>query len=722
MRQRVVLVCLLVVLLGNACAEASVPSPAAPRDTDTPPVAAPASPTPDLVTPEVIGRSFFEAWRAEDYARMYSLIAPSVQAEVTQETFMQAYRAALDTTTAISLTLLPRSLSLDGDTAWIEFQEIWHTGMFGNLQANNNLDLVRVDKAWYVDWSRAAIWPDLASGNRFAIEYQIPARANIYDRDGTGLAIPTTIVTVGVIPNQIQDEAALLVTLSQALGLTQVEIQQAYAGQPANWFIPIADITGEESLALNEQLSLPGIDRRERSARLYPLNGVASHVVGWVSPIPAESADVYRQQGYRADQRVGVAGLEAWGESILAGQNGGRLTLTASDNSYVGKLAERPAKRGRPIYTTLDRNLQYQAELMLGNRPGAVVAMDVNTGAILAMTSGPGFDSNIFIRATDEWQRIAVLNDPNQPLINRAIQGQYPAGSVFKIVTLAAALGPGNLGPDTTFNCPGYWDGLGEANRKFCWLETGHGDLSLKDGLTASCNVVFYNAGTALHNVAPGTLSEFGKAFGFGELTGMDALSEAEGLMPDPAWKQSVYQTYWSVGDTVNLSIGQGYLLVTPIQIARMVSAVANGGSLYRPYLVERITAGESGEPETVTRPNVVGQLPVSGADLAIIQEAMIGVTTNPAIGTATHRFQGLDIPIAGKTGTAETARETDQPHSWFAGYFPANEPEIAMVVIVEHAGEGSTVAAPMFRQILEGYYGLPITPLPTPTPPPVEE
>jgi penicillin-binding protein 2 len=359
---------------------------------------------------------------------------------------------------------------------------------------------------------------------------------------------------------------------------------------------------------------------------------------------------------------------------------------------------------------------------MLGDRPGAVVAVDVNTGAVLAMTSGPGFDSNVFVRSTEEWQRMAVLNDPNQPLVNRAIQGQYPAGSVFKIVTLAAALGAGNLSPETTFNCPGYWDGLGEANRKMCWLETGHGELSLRNGLTASCNVVFYNAGTALHNASPGALSEFGAAFGFGEATGLATLSEADGLMPGPAWKESVYQAGWSVGDTVNLSIGQGYLLVTPLQIARMVASVANGGTLYRPYLIERIAAGEAGEPEEVTRPNAVGQLPVSGNHLAIIQDAMLGVTTNPSIGTATHRFRGLDVAVAGKTGTAETARETDQPHSWFAGYFPADAPEIAMVVLVEHAGEGSTVAAPMFRQVVEGYYGLPITPLPTPTPPPVEE
>jgi penicillin-binding protein 2 len=210
-------------------------------------------------------------------------------------------------------------------------------------------------------------------------------------------------------------------------------------------------------------------------------------------------------------------------------------------------------------------------------------------------------------------------------------------------------------------------------------------------------------------------LPTYGKAFGLGQETGLEELPEASGLMPDPDWKWSTYRENWGTGDTVNMAIGQGFLLVTPIQIARMVAAVANGGTLYRPYLVDRI-AGDGLTPETVTSPQALNYLPLSEAHLSIIQDAMLGVTTNAEIGTATHRFRGLGIPVAGKTGTAEVGQEDAVPHSWFAGYFPADAPEIAMVVLVENAGEGSTVAAPMFRQIVEGYHGLPITPLPKPT------
>lgn len=673
-----------------------------------------ATPTLDVITPQQIGQAFLEAWQSSDYSKMYALLTPELRQNMTLDTFESTYAEPLHTTTTISVTILPRTLSVENDSAWIDFQEIWHTALFGDLQASNRLDLTRSDDQWWVDWHAGSIWPDLAQGRSFGIEYQVPPRANIYDTNGAGLAIPATIVTVGVVPAQIEDEAQVLNALSQALGMDPEAIRQRYAGQPAEWFIPIGDLDGDTSLAYDELLSLPGIERREKPARLYPMGGVGAHVVGWVSPIPAEAYETYRNLGYRGDERVGIAGLEAWGERILAGQSGARLFLVGPDGSYLGRLAERPAARGRAIYTTLDRDLQALVEQVLGSRRGAVVAMDIHTGAIRALTSGPTFDNNVFVRPTAESERQAVLNDPNRPLLNRATLGQYPLGSVFKIVTMAAGLGPGSMTAETPFHCPGYWDGLGIANRKFCWLKSGHGDINLQQGLTASCNVVFYELGARLHAIDPMILPTYARSFGLGAETGLETLSEAAGLVPDPDWKWTTYQEHWGTGDTVNLAIGQGFLLVTPLQIARMMAAIANGGTLYRPYLVERI-AGDGQHPEQVTHPRAVGQLPVSAEHLVTIQQALLGVTTDPEIGTATHRFRGLEIPVAGKTGTAQSAQEGALPHSWFAGYFPADDPELAVVVIAENAGEGSTVAAPMFRQIVEGYYGLPLTPLPTP-------
>jgi penicillin-binding protein 2 len=631
--------------------------------------------------------------------------------------FEEAYRRALYTTTTISVTAIPKTLEIEGQRAWIKFSETWYTALFGALRTTAQLDLVRVDaptSQWWIHWKHGAIWPDLAGGHVFVTEYQIPPRANIYDRVGAGLAVPNALVSVGVVPDQMHDESAVLAALSQVLGLSGEEIEAAYADLPSNWFIPVGDITGEESLAYDDVLDLPGIVRRERQGRFYPKGGVGAHVVGWVSPIPAEALDIYHKRGYRGDEWVGIVGLEAWGESILRGKNGGRLYLIDAEGNYVRSIAERRPERGRAIYATIDRDLQHSVEQVLRDRVGAIVALDVDTGAILALTSGPTFDNNIFIRATDQavgWgvsARQTLLTDPEQPLFNRAIQGLYPCGSIFKIVTMAAGLEAGGLTAERAFNCPGYWDGLGEMNRRLCWLETGHGDISLRDGLSASCNIVFYEVGALLDGMEQDILPTYGRAFGLGDFTGLQELQEVAGLMPNPDWKHLTYREAWGMGDTINLSIGQGFLLVTPLQVARMVAAVANGGTLYRPYLVDRIEAPPTtadAQAEEISRPVAQGQLPISDANLAIIREAMLNTTQKP-IGTAYGRFDGLPIRVAGKTGTAETLDDLET-HAWFAGYFPADDPHIAMVVLAEYGGEGPDVAAPMFRQVLELYYGL---------------
>lgn len=707
---------MLLVLLVASCAPTPTTTPAATTTNTTLPTLAP-TPTVDFSTPEQVGRAYLTAWEAEDYAQMYALLSPALRSGLALDAFQQAHTNALQTTSTLSLTLTPHTLGVEGATAWIDFDEQWHTALFGELQTANRLNLSNEGNLWWINWQRETLWPELAGGNAFAVEYQIPPRANIYDRAGTTLAGPSTVVTIGVIPEQIQDETAVLNALSLVLNLPGEDVRAAYAGQPPNWYIPIGDITGEVSLDYDALLSQPGIERRERAGRLYYANGVGAHVIGWVSPIPAEALDEYRRLGYRGDEWVGITGLEAWGEEILAGRNGGQLYLIGPDGTYVRKLAERRPERGRALYTTLDRDLQQQAELTLGDRRGAIVALDVHTGAILALTSGPGFDNNIFIRPTDEWQRSTVLNDPNRPLFNRALQGLYPCGSVFKIVTITAGLEAGGLTAQSSFYCPGYWDGLGVANRKSCWLESGHGAITLQDGLTASCNVTFYEVGSILDARDPTLLPTYARAFGLGQLTGLLELPEQAGTIPDPDWKFETYREYWGLGDTVNLAIGQGYLQVTPLQIVHMMAAVANGGTLYRPYLIQSIAEG-NGYPEQITAPQVQGQLPISPANLATLQQALWNVTTQP-YGTATHRFVGLGIPVAGKTGTAEAAGYEAEPHSWFAGYFPADDPQIAIVVMVENAGEGSTVAAPMFRQLVEAYYHLAITPLPTPTPVP---
>ena len=725
--------CILALLLLVGCSSAPTTAPA----TRPPTLVPTATPTPLPPSPDTAAALFLDAWEGADYGKMYTHLSPESQAAIDAESFVQRYQTALSTATVLTVTNRLQSVLQDGDRAQVSFELRLDTALVGPLITDTVMSLSLHGGGWSVDWDPGLIWPQLADDHYFRMRYTIPARANVYDRDGLGLATEGTIVTVGVIPGEIADEDALLATLAAITDLSPDEIRGRYVAAPADWKVPIADISAEASVEHNSLLaSIPGIYRDEKEGRTYPHSkgNVAPHVVGWVSPVPAEQLDAYRARGYRGDEWVGVSGLEAWGEDILAGQHGGVLTVVTAAGEEIATVAERPAIPSWSIYTTFDRPFQEQvqqilAQPILGGRKGAIVVLDVHSGAVRALASGPGFDPNVFVGPAGEVGRAQILADPRRPLFNRATQGTYPSASVFKIVTMSAALEEAGMDPDgTVFFCPGYWEELGPGSRKTCWKTEGHGDISLSDGLTASCDVVFYSVGLRLDQVGPDLLPRFARAFGFGESTGLEGVLEEAGLVPDPAWKAEIIGENWWVGDTINLSIGQGYLLVTPLQVARMIAAVANGGTLYRPYIVERIGPAGDAIPEQTTQPQATGSLPLTPAHLAAIQQALRGVTTDP-IGTAPHRFAGLAIPVAGKTGTAEVGGPESVPHSWFAAYAPADNPEIAIAVLVENAGEGSTVAAPITRQVVEAYYGLPISSLPpeaaedyvapTPTPQP---
>jgi penicillin-binding protein 2 len=717
MRKSIIIGLLIMVLLA-ACRGS--PSDNSPPNTPAPTLA----PTPALDTPEATAAAFLAAWPTRDYATMYNLLSPASRATMSADDFAARCRSNLDAATVLTVTTDLLAVLQQGDRAQATYRLTWDTALVGRLVTETVMSLSLQGDRWAVEGSGDLIWPGLGEANYLFMEYSIPARANIYDHNGLALASEGTIVTVGVVPGRIQDEQTVLAVLSQVTGLSPDQVRRRYAGRPAEWWTAVADIPAEVAVANAALLTnTPGIEAHDKEGRTYAGGMVAPHLVGWVAPIPAEELAEYRAQGYRGDESVGVAGLEQWGEPYLAGRHGGTLYLLSPTGQTLATLARRDPVPGRAITTTFNRGFQRQVQEILGDRRGAIVVLDVHTGAVLALASGPAFDPNIFIGPVGEAQRNAVLADPRHPLFNRAVQGTYPCGSVFKVVTISAALEAGGMTAQTHFWCPGYWEGLGPSYRMTCWRAAGHGDITLENALTASCDVTFYAVGQALDSIDPNILPTFARAFGLGAPTGLQELPEAAGLVPDPAWKQSAVGENWWVGDSVNLAIGQGYLLVTPLQIARMMAAVANGGTLYRPYVVERIAAAGEAYPEVVTQPEAVGALPVSAEHLEVIRRALAGVTT-ASIGTATYRFIGMSIPVAGKTGTAQAPGATSLPHSWFAGYAPADDPEIAFAVMVENAGEGSSVAAPMARQVVEAYYGLALTPLPpellgTPTPTP---
>jgi penicillin-binding protein 2 len=433
-----------------------------------------------------------------------------------------------------------------------------------------------------------------------------------------------------------------------------------------------------------------------------------------VGPIPEEEVEEWRSQGYSGDEMVGQIGLERWGEPHLAGHRGGRLEILSEKGYQVAVLAEKPSMESSSIYTTFAREFQKKVQEILGGRLGAIAVLEAQTGRVLALATYPNFDPNLFPTGISQQQWQSLQYDYRRPLVNRATQGTYPPGSVFKVVTMSAGMEAGGLNAASTFLCRGTWTGLGAEWPKTCWLRSGHGNIPLDRALTVSCDITFYQVGLVLNGVGQGVLSDYARQFGLGAPTGIQ-IEEDSGLVPDPEWKLKAKGEGWAPGDAVNLSIGQSEMLVSPLQAAMMLAAVGNGGTLYRPQVVEMIAA-DPANPEWTFEPVSVAQLPVSEENLAVIQGSLHKVTSE-SYGTAYRPFEGLSLPVAGKTGTAESGQQL--PHAWFVGYAPADEPEIAIAAIVEHSGEGSVFAAPLFRQVVEAYFDLEATPEGTPTPGP---
>lgn len=657
--------------------------------------------TPFAHSPEPAARAFLDAWEAGDFDTMYSLLTADAQASITRESFEQRYHGIFNEATIYDFETDLRGASRLGvSDAGAEFTVTYRTRLVGDLNVTARLPMQRTGEEWRIAWSPATIIPALGESNVLQLFERTSTRGVIYDRSGEILATQGAIVTIGVVPGEIEDEAALQALLSRLLDMEPFEVAEKYAGQPADWFIPIGDVAFETMQANYDALvQMPGVSLREKAARSYPQGRTASHVVGYVGAISAEELSALGERGYTEEDIVGKLGLERTAEELLAGKKGGRLAVLTPEGDEVTTLADVPAEQSRSLHTTLDLNLQRAAEKILGERQGSIVALDVATGKVLALASYPRFDSNAMANLLSPRERQAVGQQPGQPLVNRAVQGVYPPGSVFKIVSMAAAMQNDIYTRQSGFNCPGFWDRLGITMR--CWRQSGHGAIDLFNGLIESCDVVFYEVGLALYNRSETQLQEAARRFGFGTATQIE-LDESAGLVPDGEWKRAQLGEGWTPGDTVNMSIGQGFLLVTPLQIARMMAAVANGGTLYQPTLYDYAEDVTGNADRIAFDPQESGRLDLSDGILSTIREALEGVT-QPSRGTARAAFDGFPVPVAGKTGTAEASGE--EPHAWFASYAPADQPQIAVVAMLEHAGEGSEQAAPVVRDVLARYF-----------------
>ncbi len=697
-------------------------------------------PTEDISTPTPvpggaaeIGQTFYQAWAKGDIIGMYSLLSPQSQALVDNNTFVTQYETAMRTATVEAIRIQPLAASQEGARGSFQVQVIWDTAVLGPIERTHSVDLAFANGRWGVIWHEGLILPELTGGHKLVLDYKAPSRGNIYDVNGKALAYQGSSILLGVVPGRIEDEAGLLATISPLLNLTPEQIQEKYAAAQADWYVPLGDISSEamqENYETLQPFLAAGLVADDRLTRVY--SPIAPHAVGYIGAIPGVLLNDYLAAGYNPESRVGLTGLEAWGEDYLSGVRGGILNVLTTDGQYVTTVAEAEPRRARSVYATFDADFQRAVEAALaeaalshpvGNR-GAVVVLNPQDGAVLAMASYPTYDPTIFdiTRPDNEDRLAAAFSDPTNPLLNRAAQSGYPPGSTFKVVTLAAAVRSGLYTAETRYNSLGSWDRLGENFIKTDWREGGHGYVSMSQALVVSCNTCFYDAGLNMEIEDSFFFPNIAREFGLGSSTGVIGISDAAGSIPDPEWKPlNTAEGGWVPGDAVNMAIGQGYVTATPLQMAQVIASVANGGTIYTPRLVDRIGEG-GGAPEEKMPAQVNGLAPMDTNTMASVQAALNEVTSGRS-GTATFAMEGLRVPTAGKTGTAQTPQPT--PHAWFMGYAPSEpytmtdgelieQPEIAIVVIMENAGEGSEVAAPIFRRVVELYYNIqPLTPYP---------
>ena len=640
--------------------------------------------------PEDAANAFFGAWQQGQYAAMYDMLSTDAQSRITREAFVRRYTNIHDGTGELKLQVAPKGQSGQGSQVSQMFTVSRTLAVFGQVSEDNTLPLVQgADGVWKVDWQPGLIFSGLTADTSVRVSPDVPKRGSILDRSGKPLADNGTILSVGVVPGQIKDEAALLQAMSDALGIRPDTIKQRYKNGQSDWFMPITDRSDDERDELQTSIgSIPGVALQDKAARVYPLGAVAAHVVGYVGHPTADELQQLSASGYDEADWIGRAGVEAWAEQQLAGTRGGVIQIVDASGKVVREIARKASMAGQDVQLSIDGGIQNEAANALGDKIGSVIVMDPRDNSVLALASQPSFDPNQFVigLSDDQWQQ---LNGSDQPLVLRAAESGYPTGSIFKVITMAAGLEKGVAHTSDVYDCGMDWNGLPGVTLHNWQPE---GKLRLSEALTQSCNPAFYEIGLKLDQLDSTLLPAFARSFGLGKPTGIVGVHEAAGTVPDPTWKQQQIGEPWTSGDAVNLAIGQGYLLATPLQMANAYAALARGGSLQAPVLV-------AGQPAADTR-----SLDLSQGTIAAILDGMQRVTSTPQ-GTAYYAFRSEKLPIAAKTGSAEN--ENPDAHAWFVGFTPPQKPSLLVLVMVEGGQHGGTVAAPIARQVIDMAYPL---------------
>ncbi|RJQ21427.1 MAG: penicillin-binding protein 2 [Nitrospiraceae bacterium] len=558
-------------------------------------------------------------------------------------------------------------------------------------------------RLWHLQVIKGGEYKKIDERNRLRF-VDIPApRGIIYDRNDNALVRNVLSFDVSVVNEDIPKDNTTLSELGQVVGIDMEDLRLKLSKASSNPYdavklrqnVPFEEVARIEA----RKIDFPGLHVEVTSTRQYLYGPAASHVLGYLGRPSPEQLKSPEYTGVPKQSFVGQFGLEKTYDGTLRGIAGKKIVeVDALGNVIKFVRIQRPS-RGQDIKLTIDINVQMEAEKGLEDKTGAVVALKADTGEVLAMASSPSFDPNLFVTGInhDDWK--GLRNDPRKPLMNRTIQNQYPPGSTFKIITALAALESGTVSEGASFFCSGSTF-LGRTFR--CWKDGGHGGVNFHRALVESCDVFFYEVGKRT-NID--TIAKYASAFGLGKPTGIELEGEASGIVPSTAWKLKAKKTKWYQGETLNTAIGQGYLTVTPVQMAKMMAAVVTGGKLYKPHLLK----DETGK----VRPEI--SVHIDPEHIEFIRKALLGVVYEGG-GTGGAARSNI-VSIGGKTGTAQVIGgavkgkylpEEHQDHAWFVAFAPEYDPQIAVAVFVEHGGHGGSTAAPIAKRVIETYFNPP--------------
>ena len=568
--------------------------------------------------------------------------------------------------------------------------------------------IVLFARLFFLQIIRGEFFRRKSENNRIQTIKDVAPRGLIYDCNGRIIVDNRPSFCVSIIPwlaKRNPDE--VLRKLSSLIEINVDDVKAKILNQKFRPFQPIFLAQDVSPLVISKiyetQMDFYGVIVQPVALRVYPQGSLCAHILGYTQEINEEDFEKLKDQGYEQGDFIGRAGIEKVYEQFLKGIDGGteiEVDVLGRPSSVPRVIAKKEAIKGADVVLTINKDIQLVCEKALTGRSGAIVVMDPSNGEIVAIASRPSFDPAIFMRSMPSWEWERILNDRRHPFLNRALQGNYSPGSVFKIITAVAALENNEIDPDRKVECEGK---VTLGNRVYkCWKKEGHGSVNFLRGLSESCDVYFYQLGL---RVGPEEISRYASLFGLGARTGIDIEGEKKGLVPSPGWKKKFRGEKWFKGDTFNFAIGQGYLLSTPLQLANMISAVFNGGKLYQLRLAREVRFNDG--TRNVFEDKLISQINLNSSTITVLSEALHRVLTD-----GTGRL--ADIPqavIYGKTGSAQNP--SGKAHAWFACYASPIQGKakegtrpLALCVFVENGGEGGGVACPIAGSILSQIYG----------------